>query len=149
MKKFDQSLEGGPLQRLFQFDPLEARRAFSGRAGRSGRGPRFEWVELEQSLQWAAFQRLVKLLQSRDNDVLVVIGPFNEHIMAAESRQVFRRLRDGISEWLMKNRVQHVVPATLPSALYADASHPLTDGYQMLASRLSGDATFQKWLTAK
>src|SRR5437660_5543923 len=26
---------------------------------------RFEWVELEQSLQWAAFQRLVRLLQSR------------------------------------------------------------------------------------
>ena len=57
---------------------------------------RFEWVELDQSLQWAAFQRLVKLLQSRGNDVLVVVGPFNEHIMAEENRPAFRpRLRDG------------------------------------------------------
>ena len=122
----------------------------TGASGSPAEGStRFEWVELEQSLQWAAFRRLVKLLQSHDNDVLVVLGPFNEHIMAAENRQAFRRLRDGISEWLTKNQVQHVVPATLPSALYADASHPLTDGYQMLASRLSGDAAFQKWLNAK
>src|ERR1041385_2330705 len=38
---------------------------------------RFEWVALDQSLQWAAFQRLLKLLQTRGNDVLVVVGPFN------------------------------------------------------------------------
>ena len=100
-------------------------------------------------MQWAAFQRLVKLLRSRGNDVLVVVGPFNEHIMAGENRPAFRRLRDGIDDWLTKNQVQHLVPATLPSALYADASHPLTDGYQMLASRLSDDATFQKWMNAK
>ncbi|MBI3415911.1 MAG: SGNH/GDSL hydrolase family protein [Verrucomicrobia bacterium] len=110
---------------------------------------RFEWVELDQSLQWAAFQGLVKLLQSRDNDVLVLLGPFNEQIMADENRAAFRRLRDGIAEWLTKNQVPHVVPATLPGALYADASHPLTEGYQLLADRLYHDATFQQWLTSK
>jgi hypothetical protein len=110
---------------------------------------RFEWVELDQSLQWAAFQRLVKLLQSRGNNVLVLVGPFNEHIMAEENRPAFRRLRDGVVDWLKKNHVQHVVPAALPSLLYADASHPLTDGYQMLANHLCSDATFQKWLSGK
>jgi hypothetical protein len=110
---------------------------------------RFEWVELDQSLQWAAFQRLVKLLQSRDNDVLVVVGPFNESIMAGENRPAFRRLRDGVVGWLAKNRVGHVIPPTLSSALYADASHPLTEGYQLLAERLYNDATFQKWMGEK
>jgi hypothetical protein len=110
---------------------------------------RFEWVELEQSLQWAAFQRLVKLLQSRNNDVLVLVGPFNEHIMAEENRPAFRRLRDGVAEWLAKNHIAHTLPETLPSALYADASHPLTEGYQLLATRLRSDAAFQKWMDAK
>ena len=107
---------------------------------------RFEWVELDQSLQWAAFQRVVKLLQSRGNDVLVVVGPFNEHIMAEENRLAFRRIRDGVGDWLVKNHVVCLVPETLPGALYADASHPLTEGYQLLANRLYHDATFRSWL---
>jgi hypothetical protein len=103
-------------------------------------------VELDQSLQWAAFQRLVKLLQSRGNEVLVVLGPFNEHIMAEENRPAFRRIRAGVVDWLTKHQVTHVAPETLPSTLYADASHPLTEGYQMLAERLRNEATFTKWL---
>jgi hypothetical protein len=110
---------------------------------------RFEWVELDQSLQWAAFQRLVQLLRSRGNDVLVVAGPFNEHIMAAENRAAFHQLRDGAEDWLARNQIAHVMPEPLPSALYADASHPLTDGYQLLAHRLSHDATFQTWMNAR
>lgn len=107
---------------------------------------RFEWVELDRSLQWAAFQRLLKLLQSRDNNVLVVVGPFNEHIMTEENRPKFQRLRDGIADWLTKNHAPLVVPVALPSPLYADASHPLTEGYQTLAEHLRHDATFQQWL---
>jgi hypothetical protein len=107
---------------------------------------RFDWVELDQSLQWAAFQRLVRVLQCRENDVLVVVGPFNEHIMAEENRPAFRRRRDGVVDWLAKGGVRHVIPAPLPSLLYADASHPLTEGYELLASRLTADVTFQAWL---
>ena len=110
---------------------------------------RFEWVPLDRSLQWAAFQRLVKLLQSRDNDVLVVLGPFNEHIMNKVNRPQFRQLRDGIADWLAKSQIACVVPELLPSPLYADASHPLTEGYQLLANRLFSDATFQKWLSTR
>jgi len=123
-------------------------RAWStGTSGSLGQGTtRFEWVQLDQSLQWAAFQRLVKLLRSRDDDVLVVVGPFNEHIMTEENRATFRKLRGGAVDWLVRNHVQHVVPATLPSELYADASHPLTEGYKLLAERLSQDTAFEKWL---
>lgn len=107
---------------------------------------RFEWVQLDQSLQWAAFQRLVKLLQSRGNDVLVLLGPFNEHIMAGENRPSFLHIRDGIHSWLAKNQISYLAPEPLSSQLYADASHPLTEGYQLLAKRLYDDKAFQNWM---
>ena len=108
---------------------------------------RFEWVELGSSLQWQAFQRVIGRLRERGNDVLVVLGPFNEHIMAAENRPAYRELRGGIVSWLKKNQVPHVVPETLPSALYADASHPLTEGYELLARRLYANQSFREWLS--
>ncbi len=116
----------------------------------SGEGTtRFEWVAPDQSLQWAAFQRLVKLLQSRGNDVLVIVGPFNEHIISSENRLAFLRLRGVADEWLAQNQIAHVILEPLPSMLYADASHPLTAGYEMLAERLLRDAAFQKWMNAR
>jgi len=38
------------------------------------------------------------------------------------------------------------VPDILPSELYADASHPLTAGYELLAKRIYADESFRKWL---
>jgi hypothetical protein len=90
---------------------------------------------------------LIARLRGRDNNVLVVLGPFNEHMMAEENRPAYRKIRDGIAAWLAENRIPHVAPETLPSALYADASHPLTEGYALLAKRISADLTFQNWLT--
>ena len=114
-----------------------------------GRGVHFDWVTLDSSLQWGAFQRLVKLLRDRGNDLVVVLGPFNEHMIADESKPGFLKIRDGIAAWLEQNHVPHVVPEVLPSELYADASHPLTDGYALLAKRLWTNETFRAWATAK
>ena len=105
----------------------------------------FEWVDLDSSLQWRAFQRVVQTLQGRGNDVLVLLGPFNEHIMAPENRPAYRKLRDGVEAWLSENHILQVAPDVLPSALYADASHPLTEGYQLLAKRILENTDFQKW----
>ena len=107
---------------------------------------RFEWVLLERSLQWQAFQRVVELLRERGNDVFVILGPFNEHLMAEDNRPAYRSIRDGVAAWLAKNQIPHLVPPLLPSELYADASHPLTDGYQWLAKRVYGNETFARWL---
>jgi hypothetical protein len=111
-----------------------------------GQGPtRFEWVNLETSLQWRAFQRLVKELRGRGNSVFVVLGPFNEHLLAEDNRATYRKLRDDIGEWLKQNQIPSAVPEPLPSELYADASHPLTDGYQMLAKCIYANPRFRSW----
>jgi hypothetical protein len=108
----------------------------------------FDWVDLDSSLQWHAFQRVLTTLRQRDNDVLVLLGPFNEHMLSGENRAAYRTLRDGIARWLVQHRIPHMAPETLPSPLYADASHPLTQGYDLLAKRIYGAEDFQRWLTA-
>ena len=55
-------------------------------------------------------------------------------------------MRDGVTAWLQENKVPHLVPEVLPSRLYADASHPLTEGYALLAKRTLSSADFQSWL---
>ena len=46
-----------------------------------------------------------------------------------------------IVAWLKQKQVTVVAPETLPSELYADASHPLTDGYKLLAHQLLAEQT--------
>lgn len=110
---------------------------------------RFSWVPLDESLQWQAFQRVIARLRARGNQVLVVLGPFNEHLVAERQRPTFHRRRDGIAAWLAQQGVAHVVPASLPSALYADASHPLTEGYARLARQIAEDPAFRQWLAGR
>jgi hypothetical protein len=112
----------------------------------SGGVTQFEWVELDSSLQWNAFQRLVRTLRGRGNDVFVILGPFNEHIMAEDSRAPYRKLRDGVVAWLIEKKIPHLAPELLPGLLYADASHPLTEGYALLAKRTLASDDFQNWL---
>jgi hypothetical protein len=107
---------------------------------------RFEWVELDASLQWQAYQRLVLHLQRQGNEVLVLLGPFNEHMLAEDNRAAYQKLRQGIAAWLKQNQIPAIVPEVLPSELYADASHPLTEGYALLAQRVYAEETFRQWL---
>jgi hypothetical protein len=106
----------------------------------------FEWVGLDTSLQWGAFRRVVKTLRERGNDVFVILGPFNEHMVAQESLPPYRKLREGVLTWLTENKVPHLAPDVLPSELYADASHPLTDGYALLAQKTLGNEEFRQWV---
>ena len=60
------------------------------------------------------------------------------------NRPAYRELRAGVAAWLSKKHIGHVVPEPLPSLLYADASHPLTEGYDQLAKQIFRDASFQQ-----
>lgn len=106
----------------------------------------FDWVPLESSLQWQAFQNVITTLRGRGNDVLVLVGPFNEHMIAEDTRAPYHEIRAGIVAWLKRNGIPSLAPEPLPSQLYADASHPLTEGYKLLARRLYADETFRAWL---
>ena len=52
----------------------------------------------------------------------------------------------GITLWLGQNRIIHVAPELLASSLYADASHPLTEGYKSLAQTILNGDQFKAWM---
>ncbi|MBN2451811.1 MAG: hypothetical protein JXR77_15590, partial [Lentisphaeria bacterium] len=101
-----------------------------------------KWVDLEGSLQWRSFQRTVELLRRRGNRVLVIVGPFNEHMLTPAGLAVYRERQETVRAWLRERGVPHVVPGALPSAFYADASHPLAAGYEALARSLVAEPVF-------
>ncbi len=108
----------------------------------------FQWVELESSLQWKFFQRSVKLLKKRGNNVFVLVGPFNEHMLKGESIEIYRKMKSKIEVWLQQNNIAYYMPQTLPSELYVDASHPLSEGYAMLAKQLFENESFRTSILA-
>jgi len=113
---------------------------------RPGRGPgqtTLQWVELDTSLQWFFFRRSVELLRKRNNKVFVLVGPFNEHMLDAESIDTYRRMQAEIEAWLQRNNVPYYMPGVLPRHLYVDASHPFSDGYAALAKQLFENDSFR------
>jgi hypothetical protein len=101
------------------------------------------WVDVEKSLQWYEFQRAVRLLQQRDNQVFVLLGPYNEHMLTVASRQRYREVQATMTRWLQEQQVMYLAPAVLPSPEYGDASHPLASGYRRLARQLGEQAFFK------
>jgi hypothetical protein len=108
-----------------------------------------EWVELDGSLQWQFFRRAVTILRKRGNRVFVLVGPFNEHMLAGDSLRAYERRKLVVSQWLQREKVPHFVPPTLPSACYADASHPLANGYARLAKALLTSEPFRQFQGCK
>jgi len=96
----------------------------------------YPWVDLETSLQWQAFQRVVDLLQRRGNRVFVLVGPFNEHMLEPDSLRRYQRLQAGIKAWLEEKQISYLMPTALASEYYGDASHPLATGYALLAKQV-------------
>jgi hypothetical protein len=103
----------------------------------------FQWVELETSLQWKFFQRSVKLLKKRGNSVFVLDGPFNEHMLKGKSIEIYRKMKSEIEVWLRQNNIAYYMPPTLRGELYVDASHPMSEGYAVLAKQLFENDSFK------
>ena len=89
----------------------------------------FDWIGADESFQWSAFCRAIDTLQGRGNRVFVLVGPFNEHMIAEESMEAYREILRDAGEWLTQHGVPHWIAPVLPSELYADASHPIAEGY--------------------
>ncbi|MBN2589291.1 MAG: hypothetical protein JXA96_05490 [Sedimentisphaerales bacterium] len=99
-------------------------------------GGDFQWVQAETSLQWKFFRNTLEILQKRKNEILVLIGPFNEHMLSGESLDNYLKLKDEIEKWLKQNNISYYSPQTLPDEQYNDASHPTAEGYNTLAKEL-------------
>jgi len=106
----------------------------------------FEWVPLEESFQWASFQEAIQEVQNRGNKVFVLIGPFNPYLQTEDSLLRFGAVKRSAEKWLTQNTVEHCAPRFLPSELYADASHPLKEGYTIIAEELFRAESFSHWL---
>lgn len=106
----------------------------------------FPWVEIEKSFQWSSFKKVIKTLKSRNNKVFVFLGPFNPYILTGESLSRYNSMKDKMEKWLKENKVSYYLVLDLPSEDYADASHPLKEGYWKIAKELQKDESFQKWM---
>lgn len=93
----------------------------------------FPWVAAEDSFQFAQFRRALSILQRRGNRVVVLLCPFNGHMLTAASRERFTDVRTAVEAALRKDGATLLTPALLPSEEYADASHPLAAGYRRMA----------------
>lgn len=112
---------------------------------RGAKQRRVAWVDLDSSLQWRFFRDTVERLKTRGSNVFVLVGPFNEHMLDAESAVAYAKIKSQIGAWLQEANVPHLIPSALPSALYADTSHPLAEGYALLARQLLDEPSFQSF----
>ncbi|MHC4518873.1 MAG: hypothetical protein ACYTAS_09820 [Planctomycetota bacterium] len=111
---------------------------------RGAKQRRVAWVELDSSLQWRFFRQMVERLKARGSEVFVLVGPFNEHMLDEASAEAFSKIKSLIGVWLQDNDVPHLLAEPLPSPLYADTSHPLAEGYALLAQQLLSEPSFQR-----
>ncbi len=106
---------------------------------------RARWVELDRSLQWRSFRRVVALLRRRGSRLFVLVGPLNEHMLPQECREAYQVRKRQVTSWLAEHDIPCLAPDSLPSNCYADASHPLPEGYRLLAQHLVASAAFREF----
>jgi hypothetical protein len=105
------------------------------------------WIPPADSFQWSSFERVLKLLEARPDQVFVLVGPFNDHMLTPESAARYHEVKRAITLRLQQLAVPSIAPDALPSDLYADASHPLAEGYSYLAQILLRDDGFRSFLS--
>jgi hypothetical protein len=94
------------------------------------------WVSAESSLQWWAFRSLVNVLDDRGNRIFVIVGPLNEHTLDPNNKRIYRELLGEIEKSLQEMNLDFSLLPLLPGTLYADTSHPMGEGYSLLAEHI-------------
>lgn len=100
------------------------------------------WVDLDTSLQWKFFRRSIELLRKQGNQVFVLVGPFNEHMLNEADAAAYGAIKTKVAQWFAENKVPYFLPPALPAEHYVDASHPLGEGYALWARELLQDPAF-------
>lgn len=115
---------------------------------RGMRKQNFPWVQLEESFQWNSFKKAIKTLKARNNKVFVILGPFNPYILTEESLNRYNSMKYKMERWFQRKEISYWSVPELPSEYYADASHPLGEGYAVIAEELFETESFREWMEA-
>ncbi len=105
-----------------------------------------QWVALDESLQWRYFRETVQRLQQRSNQVFVLIGPLNEHMLTPAGLAEYNERKQQIVAWHDEQGIPCYAPPALPSQVYADLSHPTAEGYAQLAGQMLQQSAFRSFL---
>jgi hypothetical protein len=65
-----------------------------------------------------------------------MVGPLNPYMLTPASLEKFRKVQQDICAWLQTHKIKYMLVPDLPSEMYADASHPLDKGYDIIADNL-------------
>jgi len=65
----------------------------------------YGWPVLHQHPQWKAFLRILNLLESRQNRILVLLGPMNEKMMKPAMLEGYLRLKKEIEEQIVSRGI--------------------------------------------
>lgn len=109
------------------------------------------WVELDTSLQWRFFRRTVDQLRQRGNRVFILVGPFNEHLLnetraGGSQTRPYDTIKTQVEAWCERNGIPCLAPPVLPPEHYVDASHPVGEGYALLARELWTQPSFRSFV---
>lgn len=113
---------------------------------RGAKKQNFQWVQAEESFQWSSFKRVIKTLKARNNNIFVLLGPFNPYILTDESLNRYNGMKNEMESWLEDEGIDYRSASDLPSEHYADASHPLKEGYAIIAEELFETESFRQWM---
>jgi len=113
---------------------------------RAMRKQNLPWVGIKESFQWSYFKKAIEILIWRGNNIFVVLGPFNPYVLTEASLNRYNVIKGKMEKWFEKKRIRHYSVPDLPSEYYADASHPLKEGYLIIAEELLKDKSFQQWM---
>jgi len=103
----------------------------------------WEWVPLSASRQWQALLECAALLAERGNRVVVLIGGINPELLDDSTRAGLTQLRSDAEKVLQSAQLEYFLLPELDGQLYADASHPLEEGYRRLAEFLAEQPLFK------
>ena len=88
-------------------------------------------------------------MEARNNNIFVILGPFNPYILTDESLDRYNVMKNEMENWFEDDGINYRSASDLPSEHYADACHPLKEGYARIAEELFETESFRQWINGR
>ena len=109
-------------------------------------GRDMDWVRPESSFQWRYMLASVRRLKEQGNRVVAVITPFNSFMLTGKGRAERDAIILQIQQELAADGVAALLPVLDRPEYFADLSHPVAEGYAVMASWLAGNSDFKLFM---